>query len=308
MYNKQRKQMYLDSTISFNAQLKTTLLYTFNDMADTEERLGKDCCDWNAVEILDYLKYRAGRSLESLLVLHSQLGKYAQWCLENNLVIDSQNHYLEIDREVLNDLCINKTVLERAIVTREQLLEVIKDNNIVKNYFEKFLMIAIFEGIGGKAYSDFHELTMDNFEGNTVHLKDRSFEVSDELIEIAKLSSETYEYNPYGDLISNKDFPKDDNRIVKRKEKAIQTVVSYRHWLFTVFERLKNNDHDNPIFNMAMIKESGRLDMIKFYMKEDGLTPEKVVSKYRTELSVRYGNIYAIGRYIDKWKWFFSID
>ena len=307
MYNEERKQGYIEEAKKHNRQLEKILALRFSETAPIEEKLGKDLCEWTANEILNYYKTFISRSVETLIGMHSALNQYAKWCLKNNFMEDSQNHFEEIDREILNQECVNKAYLSNGIVTREELLSLLSDPSI-KNYYEKFIILALFEGIGGKGFSDFMDLTMDNFKDGKVELHNRTIAVSEELVRLAKASSECYEYFPAGNPRWNRDFITSDKRIVKALEGTDPNPkpLTYRHRMIV---KLLNfaKEQNNPIFNSAMLFESGRLEMVRNFMKKDGTDAITAIKQHDDEIAIQYSKIYAKERYVDKWSQFLSL-
>ena len=310
MYNEKRKKQYISVAISVNKELERVLTKRFNDVAEREKQWNQDLAEWTPNHILDYYKSLVNYSLESLMVLHSQFNGYARWCLANSLLPDSQNHYEEIDWTILNKECVNQVYLQKGITTRQELLKLIRDPKI-NNVYERFLLLGLFEGIGHEGYSDFQFLTMKDFEGNTLHLKDRTIEVSPELVELAKKSADTYEYIPYGDARRKWTFGQGDPRIIKRKidgklgqtdDKPAEELSfsGYRHIISLNMKRLSDLCN-TPVFSSALLFESGRIEMIRKYMAEEASDAETVLSNHDKEITNQYAKIYNKGRYLEKW-------
>lgn len=315
MYNEKQKMAYLNyiADEGINKRIIPILTKRFSLTEPFEQALDKDLCEWTAHEIIDYYQSLVNRSLESLLMIHSHLNGYARWCLINARVRDSQNHFEELDREIINAKCINTGYLNQGIVTRDELLKMLKTPKIL-NAYERFLLLGLFEGIGGAGYSDFQFLTMDDFDGETVHLPhQRSFTVSKELIRYAREASEDFEYHPYGTSKRAWTFDKEDKRIVKRKENGrndlqIDELSSkgFRHIIALNLKRL-SEECDTPTFSNAMLFESGRLHMIREWMRKDKSDAETVIKAHDDEIALRYGKIYGRARYLDKWASFLAL-
>lgn len=306
MYNEERKLEYIQEAKKTNVQLEQVLLRRFEETAFMEKKLNKDLCEWNVVQILDYYKSIVSRSLETLLMFHSSLNQYARWCLERNFMADSQNHFEEIDREILNVECINKAYLYKGIISRRELINLLKDD--IYQPYEKFLVLATFEGLGGKGYSDFLNLTMDDFDGFTIHLPNRTIQCSKELIEYAKQSSNEYEYDNMPNAKHLRYFYPDDKRIIKaiNGTEKYPEPISYRHRIIMKMEKIEKNS-ENISLNARMLFESGRLEMIKAYMKLDDADAYTVIHKRNNEIANQYGKVHAIERYIDKWSPFLEL-
>lgn len=314
MYNELQKKAYLDyiDHEGINSRLRPILTNWFQRTEPWENQLGKDLCEWTTTEILDFYKSLVNRSLESLMMIHSRFRGYARWCLVNARIEDSQNHFDEIDREILNNQCVNAGFLYQGIVTRQELMPLINSPKI-QNAYERFLLLGLFEGIGGSGYSDFHYLTMDDFEGHTVKLKGRQLEVSDELLRLARLAANEYEYFPYGDSKRTWLFSRSDARLIKRKdnkrsENGIEELSDkgFRHIIALNIKKL-SDICETPAFSQAMLFESGRLHMIKEFMKQDGCDAEEAIRTHEDTIIKYYGKIYGRTRYLDKWSSFLQL-
>jgi len=306
MYNKERKETYINF-IKDTGILEGGIKYLslkFEQCSPFEEKLEKDICDWSVTEIINFYQSMISRSLESLLVVNSQYAKYTTWCLENAFVNDSQNHFLEIDREILNKKCVNRGYLISGIVSRHELINLINNENRVKNAYERFIILGIFEGIGGDANNNFQNLTMKNIRRNMIYLPDgRNLRISKELVEYAKQASETYERETYSKTKPQiRPFDLNDERIVKIA--GYQKELSYagfRHKIQMLLDSIKEYNDDLPIFSTSMLFESGRIEMIKNFMKKENIEAIKAIEIHRDEIGKRYSKIHAISRYCDKW-------
>ncbi len=307
MYNEKRKETFIKeftmekSTGKRNQTPKQVLINRFTETAQFEMDLNKDVCEWTVPEILDFYKSRVTRSLESLMMIHSHLNMYTQWCLTNAMIPDSQNHFTEIDREILNQQCVNSAYLDKGIVDRAGAIKLTKNPKILNEY-ERFLILALFEGIGGKGYSDFEALTMDNFKGDMVELPGRTIKVSYELINLAKASAEVYEYRLYGGVDRIMNYETSDKKIIKSKpnKKEGASATAFLHTMSVNIKRLKE-ECDTPAISSSMLFESGRLQMIRDFMVKDNIDAETAIKSYHEEISNQYGPIYAKARYLDKW-------
>lgn len=308
MYNAKRKNEFIKVACEENPRMSAILSLRFRRTEILEKQLGRDLCDWTVAEIIDYYQSQFFKSLESLMVIHSEFNRYAKWCLMNDLIEDHQNHFDELDRKILNSECINHAYLDNGIRTREEVLEIV-NGQMLRNVSERFLVLALFEGIGGKGYSDFATLTMNDFEGNTVKLRNRTISVSQDLVQLAQKSSETFEYYSYGNSRRTWNYNSSDKRVYKLKEgnQINPSPVTYRHIVGLQLNRLAK-EFDTVALSSSMLFESGRIHMIKEYMKEENIDVVTAITKHQDEISLKYGKIHAIQRYADKWKQFFTKD
>lgn len=311
MYNEKRKAEYIKYAVTIDAAAERVYNTQFAKTYSLEKKYDKDLCDWNVNEILDFYQSLITHSLESLMVLHSLFQRYTTWCLNNLLVKDSQNHFEEIDRHILNAKCVNSSYLKQGIVTREQLLNILSDEDMVRNPYEKFILLGIYEGIGGKGFLDFRNLSMKNIKDNIITLPNRELKISDELVKLAKLASSEYKYQSYGNIAKNSysSFDEQDERIIKRKEGCKELSDSgYTHKMIVNLEKIKENNDDLPVFNQSMLFQSGRLEMIRKFMKQDNCEAIVAIKKHLDEIAYRYRTIQGIQRYCDKWSEFLYLE
>lgn len=306
MYNEERKLEYIKIAMQSNVHNEQIYRKRFAQSEKFERELDKDICEWSVNEIINFYQSQLFNSLEFLLIVHSAYNRYASWCLANLMISDSQNHFTEINREILNAKCINNAYLQRGITTREELLGLL-ETDYIRNHFEKFLALGLFEGIGGKHLAEFQQLTMDDFHENTLILPNRTLQVSDELIHYAQLASTEYIYYSYSDGHADSSFNEHDNRILKTKPGASDLQgYGWNHKINTIMRRVSRNNEDSPVYNVSNLAESGRLEMLRDFMRKDGTDGVTTIKKHDDEIAYRYGRIHGRERYCDKWKNFLN--
>lgn len=307
MYNEKRKKQYIQIALEADKMSEQILPRWFSLCEPYETKLNRDLCEWNSKEIIDFYQSLVLKSLETLRMIHSAYTRYTSWCLANSMIPDSQNHFTEIDREVLNTKCINKAYLRNGIVTREELLKMLKDDKMVKNPFEKFIILGIFEGMGGKQLTDFQNISIDIFKSDKMQLKKRVLSYSKELKKLAEESSEEYTLYMYTNSREiNASFDVTDTRIIKSRVNSKELSGSgWNHKINIILKKIC--DYNNtPAFTAAMLSESGRLEMIRNYMKKDNISAIEAIKKYDDEITERYGRIQGRERYCDRWSEFLT--
>lgn len=302
MFNQNVKYEYLEEYKETNRNLKKYMTVQFNKVSKMETTLNKDVSCFTVSEIISYYKLLCTPSFEVLMVLNNQFKKYTDYCLGRNLVPDSQNHYTEVNNDVLKT-CINEGLANSKVITREAL---INELNNLNNPSDQFLVLALFEGIYGKQYSELNGISMSNFSEDNVTLNSgRKLKVSKDLIHFAKDSSTEYEYYPYKDT-NNRTYKYDENDdgIIKRMYNATEgTDSAYAHNIFNKIIRIKDTLGCNAI-NAKALMESGRIDMIK-NLRKDGNTVEETLRKNKEAIEYRYGKITSIPRWLTKYETFF---
>lgn len=215
MYNQDLKLRYKQEKESYT----TVAAYYFNSLFKKtepfEESLDKDISNFTTYEIINMYKTLSIMSLDTISTMNSNLSMYTQWCIQQNLVNDFQNHFLEINREMMASF-VNKYAMNQKVVSRDKIIEWC---NQMPNPSDAFCLLALFEGLKGSGYLEIAYARMEDFENNVfTSYQRRQIEVSNELINFAILSNETLEYQSITremkhsvDLIDNgriiKDYP-----------------------------------------------------------------------------------------------------
>lgn len=303
-YNKERKDGYIEETKEGKLNYKEQMETCFSNTEPKETELEKDVCDFSKEEYIDFLKSLSTSSYERLLVVVSQLNRYAHWCSERKL--QNGNYFPdELSTIELNDCCLKKD----NIITREQLL---KEISILPNPSDQFVVLALFEGICGIGYNEFLELTMDDFEetenGYVVHLPTRDLTVTQKLYEIADLSSKEYKNYRYAEGLTF------DTREFKHSKK----IIKEQHQTFADSEKQKGIRIKNklsriekylgdPKIKKAALFESGRIHMIKELMKNEHIDDMfEILQKYEKEISERYGKVQSKQRWALRYAEYFK--
>lgn len=287
MYNAEIKQKYLDESIDRNANLNVLGVRAFNQIEEYEQELDKDCCNFTIKEIIIYYQRRCSTSLDSLNTLNSIFKGYTNWCLQRNMLDDNQNHYLEVNADILNN-CLNYGMVNDKIISRKDLLFVIKD---FVNASDKALLLAIFEGICGNNMSELVNLKCEDIKKTkgtyiATLCSGRKLEISKELYNYCVQSQECYShyaYNPKG--IYERPYNPEDKGVFKIIL-ASNTKNINRKSLYNKLVRAKNEMSLNYLTTYTLI-ESGRIEMIKGIMDQTGQTLDEVLSSRATE--ERYG-------------------
>jgi hypothetical protein len=300
MYNEELKKKYIEMESFRNTNLTYFMTKNFERSAEYEEYLGKDICCFTVKEILEYYKRLYSSSIETLLITNSQFGLYTRFARKQGAVADGQNHFDEIDNELLAT-CVDKTLFEKRVYTREQLADITK---VMINPCEVFIVYALFEGITGKMLTDTANVTKDSFVGNVVHLsKGRELTVSDELL---KAMEESAEEKVYYSICSGKEIKlkEGDDKIVKEMNNTVtkNELMDYRR----VQNRLlmASKGYGLPQLSARMLTASGEIDMIRKFMKQDSCDADTAIRSHRKEIEYRYGRISSIPRFILKYKEF----
>lgn len=287
MYNETIKTRYIQEKESTTNMPKNYLVRLFNKTYDFESKLDKDISNFTVYEIEDFYKTLNIKSVEYLTVLHSHLSLYTQWCLQQNLVFDCQNHFAEINSSSLVDY-INTSALKKSIITRKTLYELI-DNLI--NPSDAFIMLALFEGIEGENYCELVNLKMSDFNENKVKLcTGRELTVSSKLVELAEESNSEMEYCS---LIKERKFPFLNEDLIVKNYPNCRLDDPYnkgRRIYNRVYRNFKEIGVDKFMKPKSLL-DSGKIDYINTRCKELGITAREFIytQKYAEEVRYRFG-------------------
>ena len=179
-YNEELKKRYLNEKEKFLSVSSNYIGVQFRKTAEYEYELNKDVSNWTVYEIIEYYKLLNITSFESLLCLNSTFSQYTQFCLENSLVRDNQNHYLECTPHILSE-CINKAILDKKIVDECDVFEWVDQ---LPNSRDQFILLSLFEYGKSKDFKDIVYARPEDVKGNTLKLSDRTVIISDKLLNI----------------------------------------------------------------------------------------------------------------------------
>lgn len=300
MYNQDRKQQYIVDVEQKSGGNLAAIMAYFKASKPVEEALNKDISCFTVKEIIGYYKSLSTPSRLYLSTINSQLSMYTSWCQLNDFLIDKQNHFDEITTDML-EACINRSLLEEKYVTRSRLLKIIGENQFV-NVSSNFLVLAIFEGIAGREYSEITNLYPEDFDGSEIKLSGlRHFSVSKELKKLAKASASEYTFYQIDDGFSRqRQFDPSDRRCYKNLIK--NKSLNREHLLITARLKRLSDLYGYRFLQGKALKESGRIHLIKELMKKNGQSAEECLYANREMLEMRYGRFQSITSYYQKYK------
>ena len=319
MFNEELKRRYIEEKNENVTVPSNYLERQFTKVEKVEEELGKDVHDFTVYEIIEYYKTMNIVSLESLAVLNSHFSMYTQWCLQENIVKDNQNHFLEIDLEQLKG-CLNTAILEKKIVDRKQVIDWCEQ---LPNPKDQVIMLGLFEGIKGGNFSEFVNLkpsnvsessdiilltdTLEKKYKNTNLDKDnekqmyeyeviketyREITVSKQLIKYIKNSIEETTYYSCKDLCV-KTMPLIDKGCVIKYYPNTTDDTSYfqkGRIIYNCISRSLKYVGALQYMSANSLAESGKINMIKERSKELGMTArDYIYSNYIEEVEHQYG-------------------
>lgn len=292
-YNLEQKMEYINAMLVNNKAADQISNQVFNITKPHEVKRKRDCSQFTLDEILGIYKSLFTSSVQRLIVINNYLKKYTDWCINNNLNEDYQNHYAEINSNMLMT-CIHSKLSDEKILSREEVINII---NMFDNVCDKFYTLAIFEGLVDKEMETVRRATMKNFiDKNHFRMNDgREFNISDKLYQLAELSSKTYEYVS---IDGRHYLCKENGCIVKPKASMAYDVIPYS----TIDTFLRSKIKLNYNMSVKKLYQSGKVDMVK-NMWENGNynSLEDCLSINRSKIEERYGKIQSISLFISQY-------
>lgn len=288
MYNHEQKQRYINAKEETVVISNNFLKRLFNYMEKYEEEKQKDLSQFTASEIMECYKLFNLRSFEALNMRNSVYSQYTQWCLEQNLVPDGQNHYLEITMDIIYN-CLNKMAMDNSVISRQELINL---SRVLPNARDKFVLLYFFEVGKNKNYTELANLKLTDIdeEKQIINLPTRTPKVSKELIALAKETANEDHYIPLK-IGSKKVLPfVGEDTIVKYTPPAREFDDFSNGRRIYHFTR-KGFDYIGigKWHTINTIIESGKIHMVNTRAKELNLTGEEYVDKYLYEVENQYG-------------------
>ena len=300
-YNKDLKKRYITECGKALHVNYSYIEKCFLMAAEYEEDYGKDLCDWTVYEITEYYKMLNVTSLEILLTRNSLFSMYTQFCLENNLVNDNQNHYLECSKEVLNG-CINKAMLSKMIVDRETVLSWVEE---LPNARDQFIILSLFEYGTSKEFRDIVNAKPEDVSGNKLKLSNRTVDISDKLIEIIEACIEQHEYFSISETYKKITILNDYGYILKSYPNQKRDSSSYQKGrnVYQACQRIFKYLDIGSWMSANAIAESGKLSMIKEKAAELNMTPvDYIFSDNISEVEKQFDFNMVRSVYVEKYK------
>ena len=276
MYNQELKERYWKEKVTYTTTAPYHFSALFKRTEPFETELDKDISNFSTYEIINMYKTLSISSINTIANMNSSLSLYTQWCIQENLVADFQNHFLEIDREMMGTF-INKIAMDNKVVSRQTVLGWCGN---LPNPSDSFILLALFEGAKGAGYQEITKATINDFDDNTLTLyTGRKIKVSDELIEYAKESNETLIYYSMTKAMEHTSPLVENGRIIKdypsvRKE---ETQQSARRRTMSKLTRAFEYLGINNWMTGTDIRMSGMIYLINLRSKELGITGREYI-------------------------------
>lgn len=286
LFNEEQKNMYLKD---LPKNTKTAYLRVLNRARALEERLNKDLYDFNIYEIENLMYYLSPKTLNSATSSISIIQNYIRWAIEQDLRTDNLNPLDAVFGNEFIKKFIDST--NKIIFSENEINDVIGG---LVNFQDSAVVVAIFEGILGKHYSELLNLTWRDIdtEKKEIFLKNengnggyetRIFTVKSGsllLRYLQKAYEEKVYYKQNGNPKRNiKSQTADliDNDYVFRNALLNTKESNRRADQHLILRRLKRISewYGQPYFNAINIRNSGMLKMAKDLYERDGELEKK---------------------------------
>lgn len=290
MFNDELKTRFINERI-YEAKLPDNYLKReFNKVEQMEIELNKDISNFTVYEIKAYYKSLYTTSIGVLEVLNSQFSIYTQWCLQQNLVKDSQNHFLEMTKSNI-DSCLHKALLDEKLITASEIIKIV---DTVINPRDQFIILALFEGLYGEFFDEIAMLRPEDINDNIATLcNGRKTILSSKLLAIIEecIKEDTYYCSAEFKNGGKKTVPlTPSGYILKNFPNVVKDDAKSRGYRVSTSFRKVFVDLGYEYINPKNIIDSGKIDMIKRRAAELGIgNIEFVRSNYIKEVEEKYG-------------------
>ena len=267
MYNQELKERYRTEKESYTTVSAYYFSSLFKKTEPFEEQLNKDISNFTTREIINMYKTLAIMSLDTIVTMNSNLSMYTQWCIQENLVNDYQNHFLEIDRDMMA-MFVNKLAMDKKVVSRQQVLDWCQQ---LPNPSDSFCLLGLFEGIRGGGYLELALAKMEDFNDNVfTAYNGREIKVSSTLIEYAEQSNETLDYQSITNTMTREVTLIENGRIIKDypNVQCSESLVVLRRRTQSRLARIFDYMGIIDYMNGNDIRMSGVVDMVNTRSRE----------------------------------------
>lgn len=152
MFNEELKREFIKFRIGNTNIAESFLIFVFNKVGKYEKGVNKDVYSFDYETIGDMFKSFKTPNITTLQTINSQLIAYTDFCIKKGLT--EKNYYTYVNANYMKDCLDNNKIMEQ-FVTREQL---ILWCDKLPNPRDRFILLALYEGIKGKDYDELIEL------------------------------------------------------------------------------------------------------------------------------------------------------
>ncbi len=284
MYNEERKQEYMRYIVEDLGQTTQSITALFRKTEDYEKLLNKDLCDFTFSEIDKLLSAFSASSVNAIRKNISVLRKYTDWCCSCNISIDNINHYDEINMNVEN---LQKYLNKESSVCPDR-SQILTDISKFKNNSDKFLILALFEGVRTEEAGELFQAKISKLNGNILTFENGEKRVlSKELIELAIASSQEEEYISFtGAALALKM----EGNIVNSRNNVRSNIMENLNLRLTNRLIALRREMNMPYLTIPRLYTAGIVDQFRRIMKKYGVSKEEIFEEqYVKMVSSNYG-------------------
>ena len=300
MYNEDQKQMFIDEQMKRRSVGDFYFIGIFKRAQKYEEGFGSDLCKFTKSQIELMYNTSSYTSLGSLKVANSVYNIYTKWCFDRGLCDSNQFDAFNEDN-LVNYL--DNSEIQGQIATREMILRWCEE---LPNPSDKFLLLGIFEGISGKDYCEFANLTIDDLYSNTneINVVNRGrIKVSPRLIQYGLESADTTRYYSISRKQKKIGQFKESDLIIK--EYASVQAGTDEFWtgrrIYKKCLRIIHFLFGDTHMTAKNISDSGIIDMIRRRSNELCITTKTYMANYNDEIVRQYGRVINANMFIRKY-------
>lgn len=288
MYNNTLKERFLDFRLETDPEdIVSNWRVVFTKTEKYEKILEKDVSNFTFQEIIDMYKMWNVSSISSLSTRNSLLSTYAIWSIQQDLVTDGQNHFAEIDYNILQQQCLNVSGFKGSIVTKEEIYRWIEQLSSAR---DKFIILSIYEFGKGKNFniqtmSRITDVTEEGliFEGET-------YKISFKLREIIKECKQEKSFTSLNAKVEREIKLVDNGYIYKLNPNVfVDNEKTRGRNVYTRLARILKWLGTNRTVSANTIMYSGMIHWINEHAEKLGITGEDYVKNYFEEVSKQYG-------------------
>lgn len=274
VYNKETKERFLNS-IDMEQYPPRWWERVFEKTYIFEKEKQKDLYDFTVPDILEFYKFLDIGTFAPLMIYNLNLLKYGQWALNESLIFDGQNHFDEIDNEVLYS-CVSKVKVEQSILSYEKFMDLI--NRKIVNDQDKFIFFCLFEGIKGKNYQEIVDLKMSDIDEDELKAtlsSGREVYVPAEFIDICRKADRQTEYYNLPDLEIVRPLIPSGNIL---KEKSNSRGLDLNRTVYnTITRNINYLDELASVITSKSIRDSGMIHYLNQRANKLGVTVEELL-------------------------------
>ena len=211
--------------------LKAIYNSLFRRTEEYETKLNKDICDFNFQECLGILVSLKPKSITGVGVFKSQLNRYADWAIDNNLSQTKKNYWILVP---LNDEYAKSSFKFQYVKDIDELKNIV-DTGLSSKY-DKYVIYLLYMGIMGKNCEELTLLREDDVRSihEMIITKRRVYNsITPPLLELIKTDQHFADYKR-----------RDENSIYFVKPFATKKYIGHpinMHYIYRIFEKLNEN-------------------------------------------------------------------